>query len=58
MPRVRVMVAFSDETVEHIDEILEHYDFRSRSHFIDAAVRGYLDELEEELEEDRRAGLI
>ena len=54
MPRVRVMVAFSDETVEHIDEILDEFEYRSRSHFIDAAVRAYLDQHEEELNQESK----
>jgi len=53
MPQVpRVMVAFSDDTRERIEKILEYYEFRSRAHFIDAAVERYLDELEEEIDQE------
>src|SRR5712664_1340653 len=43
-----VYVRLDRKTRNRIEDILEEYQFRDRSHFVLASVRAYLDQLEEE----------
>jgi len=52
MSRVRVLVAFTEEIAERMDNVFEHFEFRTRAHFIDTAVRRYLEECEEEIDQE------
>lgn len=47
-----IHVRLSDQIIDRIDELLESYEFRGRSHFIATAIRRYVEELEEELSEE------